>query len=81
MSFCDGPNAEAGLEKGELVEDWFSLAASSTEAIVVIITTFILYWNCRLKEIPLFVTLQMLLLLIRIPLSFTYHVSKIGDYN
>ena len=79
MSFCDGPDADAGLEKAEFVEDWFDLAASSTTDIVVIITTFLLYRKFRLKEIPLFVTLQMLLLLIRIPLGFTYHASKISD--
>ena len=80
MSFCDG-DPDADLEHAQFVEDWFNVSASSTTAIIVIITTFLLYWNCRFKEIPLFVTLQMLLLIIRIPISLSLNISKILNEN
>ena len=57
MSYCNGPNEEAGIEKAWLVELWFDNSLNIVTGIITLITIFLLYHKCQFKEVPLFVSL------------------------
>ena len=75
MGFCKGSNPEAGIEKAWLVKVWFDTSLNIVTGIISLLTIFLLYKKCQFKEVPLFVSLQMLLLLLKIPLDLSYHSS------
>ena len=80
MGVCEN-DVDQIEENSQKIQEWSDLASGFLIAVIAIYTTVLLYWKrpCRknCKDIPLFVTLQIILLLINVPLILMYDIYQV----